>query len=45
VETKKERIKTMSEQLEPTAPSVSFVTHGDIRVQGDRQREQDRADY
>jgi hypothetical protein len=35
----------MSEQLEPTAPSVSFVTHADIRVQGDRQREQDRADY
>jgi Asp-tRNA(Asn)/Glu-tRNA(Gln) amidotransferase B subunit len=35
----------MSEQLEPTAPSVSFVTHSDIRVQGDRQREQDRADY
>jgi hypothetical protein len=43
--TKKERIKTMSEQIEPTAPSVNFVTHGDIRVQGDRQREQDRGDY
>ena len=25
--TKKERIKTMSEQLEPVAPSVEFVTH------------------
>jgi hypothetical protein len=30
---------------EPVAPSVDFVTHADIRVQGDRQREQDRADY
>jgi hypothetical protein len=45
VATKKKRIKIMSGQLEPTAPSVSFVTHSDIRVQGDRQREQDRADY
>jgi hypothetical protein len=32
-------------QTEPVTPVVSFVTHGDIRVQGDRQREQDRADY
>jgi hypothetical protein len=45
VETKKERIKAMPEQLEPTAPTVSFVRDADIRVQGDRQREQDRADY
>jgi hypothetical protein len=35
----------MPEQLEPTAPTVSFVRDADIRVQGDRQREQDRADY
>jgi hypothetical protein len=48
VATKKERIKTMSEQLEPTAPIIPDFTRGDlgdIRIQGDFQREADRKEY